>query len=171
MIMRRLARPLLAAVFVYGGIETLRNPEGRIKLATPFLDKTLGNRAEDLPDSIPTDPATLVRLDAAVKTGAGVALALNKFPRLAALLLIGSMVPTTLAGHAFWEHESPEDRNAHLLHFLKNASSVGGLMLAALDTEGKPSLGWRARRATKKANKRVSATTGSAAETVRGAVG
>ena len=33
------------------------------------------------------------------------------------------------------------------IHFFKNASMLGGLLLAAVDTEGKPGVAWRARRA------------------------
>ena len=32
------------------------------------------------------------------------------------------------------------------MHFLKNLGLLGGLILAAFDTEGQPSLGWRAKR-------------------------
>jgi hypothetical protein len=32
------------------------------------------------------------------------------------------------------------------MHFLKNLGLLGGLILAAFDTEGAPSLGWRAKR-------------------------
>jgi putative oxidoreductase len=35
------------------------------------------------------------------------------------------------------------------VHFFKNVSMLGGLMLAAVDTEGKPGVAWRARRAAK----------------------
>jgi hypothetical protein len=59
-------------------------------------------------------------------------------------------VPTTLAGHRFWEKEGA-DRQQQLIHFLKNLGLVGALLLAAVDTEGKPSVGWRARRAARRA--------------------
>jgi hypothetical protein len=32
------------------------------------------------------------------------------------------------------------------MHFLKNLGLLGGLLLAAADTEGRPSIGWRAER-------------------------
>ena len=60
-------------------------------------------------------------------------------------------MPTTLAGHRFWEHEDPKERFGQLSHFLKNLGLLGGLLLAAVDTEGKPSVGYRARRAAHKA--------------------
>ena len=59
-------------------------------------------------------------------------------------------MPTTAAGHRFWEHEGA-NRQQQLIHFLKNVGLVGGLLIAAVDTEGKPSVGWRARRAARTA--------------------
>src|SRR5439155_1358622 len=58
-----------------------------------------------------------------------------------------SIVPTTLAGHRFWEHTDPTERFGQISNFVKNAGLLGGLLLAAVDTEGKPSVGWRARKA------------------------
>ncbi|WP_158879520.1 DoxX family membrane protein [Amycolatopsis anabasis] len=162
MILRRVARPLLASIFIFGGIGALRDSEGHAQAAKPLIDKTLGPRAGSLPDAVPTDPVTLIRIDGLVKIGAGTALAFGKAPRLASLALLGSLVPTTLAGHAFWEKQEPADRQEQLIHFLKNAGLAGGLLLAAGDTGGKPSLGWRARRAAKKAGKQVQESTGHA---------
>ncbi|WP_020499352.1 DoxX family membrane protein [Sciscionella marina] len=127
--LRRIARPLLAWVFVSGGIDTLRHPAGRVELARPLLDKTIGDRS--LP--VPTDPETLVKIDALVKTGAGLALGFGKCPRLAALLLAASLVPTTLAGHSYWEHDDEASRATHRIHFDKNLALLGGLLIAALD--------------------------------------
>jgi len=149
MIMRRIARPMLAAVFVSGGIETLRNPKPRIQAAEPVLDKTIGKIEDKLPDEVPTDAETLVKLDAAVKIGAGLALALGRFPRLASVLLAGSLVPTTVANHRFWEHEDPHERARQQVHFFKNVGLIGGLMIAAGDTHGKPSVAWRAKHAAR----------------------
>src|SRR6185312_5462750 len=41
--------------------------------------------------------------------------------------------------------------------FLADVSLLGGLIIASADTEGKPSLGWRGRRAAERINERVSA--------------
>ena len=134
MIVHRLARPLIAAVFVISGIEVLRNPEGRVKTATPFLQSTVGKleeKADGLPARVPTDPETLVRASAALKVVAGLGLALGKFPRLSALLLALDLVPTTMAGHSYWEHEDPATRGQQRIHFLKNLGLFGGLVLAA----------------------------------------
>ncbi len=39
MLVRRLARPLLASIFVVEGIDALRNPGGRAKKAEPLIDR------------------------------------------------------------------------------------------------------------------------------------
>lgn len=145
MILRRVARPLLSAIFVSGGINALRQLEGHAQAAQPLLDKTVGKYADRIPDNVPTDTETLIRIDAGVKIGAGVALALGKAPRVAAVLLLGSLGATTAVAHRFWEENEPENRDAQLIHFLKNCGLAGGLMLAAADTHGKPSAAWWAR--------------------------
>jgi uncharacterized membrane protein YphA (DoxX/SURF4 family) len=125
----RVARPLIAAIFVAGGIDTLRNVQAKVPQVEPFLRRTVGSIEDSLPERIPTDPATLVRLDAAVKVGAGLALAFGKFPRLAAFALAVGLVPTTLAAHAFWEHDDPQAKGTQQANFLKNMGLLGGLLL------------------------------------------
>ncbi|WP_432848959.1 DoxX family protein [Amycolatopsis sp. CA-161197] len=155
MILRRVARPLLASMFIYGGIGMLRDTQGHAKAIEPFLTETFDKVEGLVPEQVPRDPATLVRIDAAVKIAAGLALAAGKAPRLASLALLGTLVPTTAAAHRFWEIKDPAERQAQQVQFLKNAGIAGGLLLAASDTAGKPSLGWRARRAAKQAGKQA----------------
>src|SRR5438067_13849742 len=107
MIVRRLARPLLASIFIYGGINALRQAEGHAEVAKPLLDKTIGR--QQLPEAVPADPVSLVRADAIVKIVAGTSFALGRLPRLSALALIGSLLPTTAAGHPFWEAKDPAE--------------------------------------------------------------
>lgn len=131
MFMHRLARPLLAAIFVIMGIETLRNPKFAVETARPKLELAVAKTGDSLPEQVPTDPETLVKLSAAVKVGAGAMLALGKFPRLAALVLAADLVPTTLAGHPYWENEDPAQRMQNRVHFLKNLGLIGGLLATA----------------------------------------
>ncbi len=140
-LIRRLARPMLAATFIYGGIDTLRNPGPKVKLA----EDTVGPVVNAVPQL--SNAEQVVKLDAAVKVAAGVALALGKFPRLSSAALVASLIPTTYSGHPFWQESDPVKRKQQLLHFLKNTSMLGGLLLAAVDTAGKPSLAWRAQHA------------------------
>ena len=139
-IVRRLARPLIAASFISGGIDTLRNPKPKV----PAADKVVGDVPPKLPSFI-KNTEDLVKVDAVAKIVGGLLLAFGKFPRPAALGLAASLIPTTLAGHRFSEGTDPTA--ARQTHFLKNASIVGGLLLAAVDAEGKPSLAWRGRHA------------------------
>lgn len=147
-ITRLLARPMLATIFVAGGISALRNTEGHAAKAKKVTDKVVPAAQKAAPQlPIPTDPATLVRINAGAQLLAAAALATGRAPRLSATVLAASLVPTTLAGHAFWNETDPQARNAQRLQFYKNTSVLGGLLLAAVDTEGRPGLAWRARRA------------------------
>jgi uncharacterized membrane protein YphA (DoxX/SURF4 family) len=144
---RRIARPMIASMFVVGGVNALRNaPDYAIK-AKEVTDRLVPLAKRALPQApIPEDPVTLVRINAAVHIGAGAALATGRFPRLASTALAATLVPTTLAGHQFWNESDPAQKANHRVHFFKNVSMLGGLLLAAVDTEGKPGVAWRTRR-------------------------
>lgn len=137
---RVLARPLLAGMFVYGGIDALRHPEAKVLAA----EDVAAPIAEAL--GLPTDPVTLIRINGGVQVAGGLLLAAGKVPRVASLLLAASLVPTTYAGHRFWNEPDEAERARQRVQFLKNMSMLGGLMLAAVDTDGRPSMAWRARR-------------------------
>lgn len=153
-ITRLLARPMLASMFFVGGVNALRNAEAHATKAAPVADKITPMVKKAVPQApVPTEPVTLVRINAAVQLGAAAMLTTGKMPRLAATALAASLVPTTLAGHRFWEEDDPAQRKAQQLHFFKNVSMLGGLMLASVDTEGQPGLAWRARRAARDARR------------------
>jgi uncharacterized membrane protein YphA (DoxX/SURF4 family) len=147
MLLRRFARPLLASVFISSGVAVLREPKQHAERAAPVLEPAMDLVAGILPIEQTPEPSTLIQIDAGVKIGAGVLLALGKAPRLAATALAASLVPTTLVEHRFWEMDDPSERAVHQAHFLKDMGLLGGLLLASADTGGKPSLAWRARRA------------------------
>lgn len=145
---RLLARPLLASMFVYGGVNALKNAEGhaeKAKKVTDRIGELAGRVAPQAP--IPTDAVTLVRINAAAQILAGVAVATGRAPRLGGTLLAASLVPTTLAGHRFWEETDPQTRATQKINFFKNLSMLGGVLLASVDTEAKPGMAWRAKRA------------------------
>jgi putative oxidoreductase len=137
-LVRSVARPMLASVFVAGGMDALRHPASRVPAATRFLDRVGG------PLGLPPDPELLVRANALTMVGAGTLLARGHVPRLAAAALAGALVPTTLAGHAYWQERDPDRRAQQRTQFLKNLALLGGLLLATVDTEGRPSHAWRA---------------------------
>jgi putative oxidoreductase len=145
---RLIARPMLASMFLVGGVNALRNADQLAARAKPVTDRLLPMLTKAAPQvPIPKDPVTLVRLNGAVQIGAGLTLATGRAPRLSSAVLAATLLPTTAAGHRFWEEKDPERKAMQRVHFFKNASMLGGLLLAAVDTEGKPGVAWRARRA------------------------
>jgi len=153
-VLRGIARPMLAAVFIIQGYDTVRHPEKVVKRAEPVI-RPLKERVPILPE----ETEDTVRLNGAVQVVAGSMLALGIWPRLAAATLAGSLVPTTLAGHRYWEQDDPQTRTQHRIHFLKNIAVLGGLLIAAADTSGNPSLAWRGRHAVQAARHDVTLAT------------
>ena len=144
----------MASMFVYGGVNALKNAEGHAVKAKPIADQirtTLSRISPQL--KLPEDTVTLVRLNAGAQILAATALATGRAPRTASTVLAASLVPTTFAGHQFWDESDPETRAAQKIHFFKNVSMLGGLMLAAVDTEGRPGLAWRARHSAGEARR------------------
>ena len=153
---RRLARPMLASVFIIDGVETLRNPQARVENAAPLVDKAtplvekgeqaVNERVSTNVPPVPKDTETLVKALAGVKVGAGVLFALGKAPRLSALALTASHVPTTVSRHAFWMESDPAARSRKTTGLATDVALLGALILATADTAGQPGLGWRARK-------------------------
>lgn len=149
---RRIARPLLASMFVVGGVNAFRNADALAPAAQKVTDRVVPKvREKGAP--VPTDAATLVRINAAVHLVAAAGLVTNRAPRASAAVLAASLVPTTIAAHAFWDETDAATKGNQQVHFFKNVSMLGGLLLAAVDTDGKPGLAWRARRAAKDAQR------------------
>jgi putative oxidoreductase len=141
-LVRRAARPMLASTFVVWGIDSLRDPGRRADSA-----EKVAPMVRKLVPQLPADTVTLVRINGAVQLAGGLALGAGIFPRLSAAALAVTLVPTTLARHRFWEESDPVMRRMQRQHFMKNLGLLGGLLLAAVDTAGKPGLAWRTRHA------------------------
>ena len=137
---------MLASMFVIGGYSALRNPQQHVRMAGPVTEK-LSDASDQAPTSATADEKQLVMINGAAQVVGGLALATGRFPRLASLVLAGSLVPTTYAGHRFWEETDKTKRANQQIHFVKNVSMLGGLLIAAVDTEGKPGVAWRATHA------------------------
>ena len=153
---RLIARPLLASVFVVGGVQALKNAQAAAVKAKPVTDRLRPMLEKAAPQlKIPEDTVTLVRINAVAQILAAVALARGRAPRLSSTVLAASLLPTTAAGHQFWKESDPEARTNQQIHFFKNLSMLGGLLLAAVDTEGKPGVAWRARHAASAAGREV----------------
>jgi uncharacterized membrane protein YphA (DoxX/SURF4 family) len=76
---------MLAALFIHGGIQVLRSPQGHAQAAKPVLDAVapaVDKAIEIAPMEERPDDVTLIKIDGGVKVVAGTMLALGKFPRL-----------------------------------------------------------------------------------------
>ncbi|GEN78327.1 DoxX family membrane protein [Actinotalea fermentans] len=152
MLTRRIARPLLAGWFVTEGVDAVRHPGPHVERMRDAWRRLAARTG--LGDPPPTDTLRLaVRLHGGAMAGAGVLLAAGKAPRTSACALAlltlplavadapvrtqGAVTPATLAAGG--------DRGARTL--LRDLSLIGGALIAGLDKEGAPSLGWRVRHA------------------------
>jgi uncharacterized membrane protein YphA (DoxX/SURF4 family) len=137
-LVRFLARPMLASSFVVAGLDKLKNADDTAKQLSPLLRRA----SESLP--FPADEKMLARVIGGTQVGAGALLALGKFSRFSATLLAGI---TALNAFVEWRSadiSTKEGRLARRAQLLKNISLTGGVLLAAVDTAGRPSLAWRA---------------------------
>ncbi len=125
--LRPAARILTGSTYVLLGFDALRAPGARVELAAPVLAAV--RKAVPLP----ADDELVVRGNAAAQVLAGALLALGRAPRLSALALAGSLIPTTLAGHAYWAVEDPAARKMQRIQFHKNMAMIGGLLFTVLD--------------------------------------
>jgi uncharacterized membrane protein YphA (DoxX/SURF4 family) len=165
-LLRSAARTMLASYFVVSGLKAVRDPESLVPAAEPLVDGVVPQIQRFAPEQVssyvPTDAKTWVRINGVLELVGGIALATGKGRRLGAGLLALSLVPTTVGKYPFWSRSDPAERAADREHFLKNLSLLGGVLIASRDTEGKPSLGYRASKTsqqlvadTKKASAKV----------------
>lgn len=108
-----ISRLLIAGVFIRSGWDAYHNP---------------GDRAQKAARMGLPQPEIAVQANGLGMAGAGSALALGLAPRASARVLAGLLVPTTLAGHRFWEEPTTQGRERQLTQFLKNAAMLGGLL-------------------------------------------
>ena len=143
-----LARALIAPVFIGGGADAIVRPDAKSDAAEK-MTRQLAKYG------LPKDSVRLVRLNGGVQFVAGSMLVLGRLPRLSSAALAASLVPTTLAGHRFWEETDPSANAQQRVQLMRNVAMLGGLLLAATDRNGSPSLGWRARRVAKNTSAKI----------------
>lgn len=151
-LIRKVARPLLGASFIAGGVDRLRRPQE----AGEELQATLDDIASAVPqaESAASNPKLAAQVLGGVQVGAGVLLAAGKFPRLAALALCGAHKVNSYAEYRSASTQTEAEVAAQRKNLLKNISILGGVILAAVDHAGKPSLAWRAEHISKSAQKK-----------------
>lgn len=164
MVIRKVARPMLAAAFVSQGVEALRSPINAGEAARPTVEGL-----QKLPDAVsanvPRDPELVAKVTAAAQIGGGLLLASGRVPRVAAAVLAATVIPANLGAHMFWNEADPVRKARQRRDFMVDVSLLGGLLIASADTAGKPSLSWRGRRAAQA----VTGSVAGALATVEGA--
>jgi putative oxidoreductase len=156
-IIRRIARPLLAAPMIQNGLDAARHPTPRLENAGPVLDRI------SEPLRLPSDRVQVIRAAGGISAGAGVLLSLGRLPRLSALA-IAVTSPVVNPDSPFWLEKDPEARRTKRTALLKNLGLLGGVLLASVDTSGSPDLAWRSRRAARKARRAAAAATQAASD-------
>jgi uncharacterized membrane protein YphA (DoxX/SURF4 family) len=151
---------MLSSMFITGGVNSLKNSDYLARQTKPVTDK-LGPAVDRVTERLPfqLDSKQMVQLNGVVHVVGGFCLATGRAPRLSALALAATLVPTTFGGHRFWEENDPQQKANQKIHFFKNVSMMGGLLLASVDTAGKPSLAWRAKDQASKTRHRASRLT------------
>jgi uncharacterized membrane protein YphA (DoxX/SURF4 family) len=127
---------MLGAAFISSGLEAMQG---------------IDRRASRIQTYGATAPVTVSRTLAAVQIAGGVLLALNRIPRLTALVLAVSVVPEAATGHDFWTEKDSDAMRAQRSLFARDLGLLGGLLVAASDTGGRESVPHRALRTSRRA--------------------
>lgn len=139
---RLIARPMLAAGYILNGVERLRKPEAAAASVGPLL-----NQARKQAD-VPVDAVTLARVTGVAQVAAGSLLAIGRFPRLSASILVGTYLLDTVGERLSADKTtSKEENKVRNERTLLRTSMLGGALLAAVDTAGRPGLWWRTQHA------------------------
>lgn len=147
---------MLAAAFISQGVDSLRRPMSAADAARPTL-VGLRKLPEPVSSRVPESPESFARVTAAAQVGGGLLLASGRLPRLASAMLAATVLPANLGSHMFWSESDPVAKTRQRHEFMIDLSLLGGLMIASVDTAGKPSLGWRGRRAARRVSEAVTA--------------
>ena len=167
MLLRRIARPLLAAPFVYDGVQAALHPAEHVEAArdgAALVTDTVG--AEPLSDS---RLSLLVRVHGAATAVAGVLLAVGRTPRTAALALAALTAPLAVAHQPFTSRGA--ERSLKTAAFVKDLGKVGAAVVAGIDLEGRPGLTYRVQAARAKASRELEHAKGRGARELKHAKG
>lgn len=166
---RIFARPLLGSSFVAAGVDRLKHAESAGEQLEPTLQRlnTLVPSAQAV-----TGNAKLVgQLVGATQIAAGLMLGMGKVSRLAALLLVGTSALNAVVEYKSAADSTAEARRLRRHGLLKNLSLIGAVLLAAVDTNGRPGLAWRAGHLASDAQKQLRKAESAVRSTAANAVG
>lgn len=151
MLLHRIARPLFATWFVVEGLKAVRQPDEHVEAWHQIVDwkatwvpqsETFTAAADAVSDQ---QLGVAVRAHGAAMALAGIALAAGKAPRTAAatlaVLTLPSLAHTLLPTPR--DTRTKELTRARRTRQVQLLSSIGGALIAAGDTVGRPGLRWR----------------------------
>jgi uncharacterized membrane protein YphA (DoxX/SURF4 family) len=153
MLLRRIARPLLAAPFVYDGVQAVLHPADHVAAAS--------EGAGLVTDAVGTEPLSerqvtlLVRAHGAATAAAGLLLAVGRTPRTAALALAALTAPLAVAHQPFTAKGA--ERSLRVNAFVKDLGKVGAAVIAGIDLEGRPGVTYRVQAARSRAAEKAAA--------------
>ncbi|MDO5662473.1 MAG: hypothetical protein Q4G40_07255 [Brachybacterium sp.] len=150
-LVRRMARPLLAAPFIMEGVRTAMRPEREIDVY-PAAFEQIDHALEDSPVPSVVDARTIVRASGAIAAAAGLAYATNRAPRAAAAVLLVTTSVGWAGRRKVWELRG-EARMEEIHAILRDAGLLGGVLLAVVDHDGRPSLGYRVEKLVERGQK------------------
>ena len=109
-----IGRVMLALIFVLSGANKIFEWKGTVG----YMESA----------GIPIAPLFLIGA-IIVEIGGGLSVLLGYRARWGALALFVFLIPTTLIFHHFWTHLLPMVKQNQMIHFMKNISIMGGLLM------------------------------------------
>ena len=143
MLVRRLARPLLASWYLVTGVDAVRKPAPHVEAARPLADKvtTVAGLRRTLTDR---ELKIAVRVHGVATAVAAANLAVGRAPRSSGLALAALTAPLAVV-HQPWTGRRLDPEK--VTPFAQSLGALGAALLAGADTAGSPSFGWRVRQA------------------------
>ncbi|MFZ2624780.1 MAG: hypothetical protein WAX29_06000 [Propionibacterium sp.] len=167
-LLRFTSRALFASWFVAQGARNVLNPGPATEKLAPTINRVVGTAKSILPDELssrlPETAPTWVRLTGAAQllAGLGYTVGIARRPSAAVLAVTtGLTLPSAISGLR------RDGVSKGLDQLLTVGALFGAAVLAAQDTEGRPSLSWRARSGAQQAVERVQDITDQAVSKVQ----
>ncbi len=157
-LLRFAARSLFASHFIAEGVRAFTKPDELAPEAERFTNNVTPLVQRVVPAQyasyVPERAETWVRVAGAAQVAGGVMFATGIGRRLGAVLLAKASV-LNLAMALPERGSAREAKSLARPDVLRNAALLGASVLAARDTQGRPSLKWRAKQAAKSSERRA----------------
>jgi uncharacterized membrane protein YphA (DoxX/SURF4 family) len=136
---------MLASFFVVNGVNAVRKPDAYVSEAEPVTSRLVPLVQRVIPPTaavhLPEETRAWVRIVGGAQIAGGAMLASGLGRRCGAGILAATMVPHVVASNPLASPAS--ERRERASNLLRNVALLGGVLLAAFDTEGKPGIAWR----------------------------